>query len=202
MNSFNAFSNAPSVAALAAKLDKAGGTITGNGAASTPALTLNGSAFTGGSSTTTKPQFLVEPSGTTSTGWSTGGTLIGANAASGFAGNLLDLKLNGVSGFKVNLNSTGNSKTTLGPRGQYISTQDDYTLELVGYAGTMMKQDAAGVNNMGPNLEIRVGSNAVGFFTATPVAKQTITGSRGSNAALASLLTALATMGLITNSTS
>jgi len=29
MNSFNAFSNAPSVAALAAKLDKAGGTITG-----------------------------------------------------------------------------------------------------------------------------------------------------------------------------
>lgn len=40
-----------------------------------------------------------------------------------------------------------------------------------------------------------------GFNNATPVAKQTITGSRGGNAALASLLTALATVGLITDST-
>jgi hypothetical protein len=38
---------------------------------------------------------LIEPTGTTSTGWSTAGTLIGANAATGFAGNLLDLQLNG-----------------------------------------------------------------------------------------------------------
>lgn len=40
----------------------------------------------------------------------------------------------------------------------------------------------------------------VGFFAATPAAKQTVTGSRGGNAALASLLTALATFGLITDS--
>jgi hypothetical protein len=39
-----------------------------------------------------------------------------------------------------------------------------------------------------------------GFFGATPVAKPTVTGSRGSNAALASALTALANLGLITDS--
>lgn len=42
----------------------------------------------------------------------------------------------------------------------------------------------------------------VGFYGTTPVAKPTVSGSRGGNAALASLLTALASQGLITNSTS
>lgn len=45
------------------------------------------------------------------------------------------------------------------------------------------------------------GTNA-GFYNTSPAAKQTVTGSRGGNAALASLLTALATIGLITNSSS
>jgi len=40
----------------------------------------------------------------------------------------------------------------------------------------------------------------IGFYNTTPIAKQTVTGSRGGNAALASLLTALASHGLITNS--
>jgi hypothetical protein len=40
----------------------------------------------------------------------------------------------------------------------------------------------------------------LGVFNVTPTTKQTVTGSRGSNAALASLLTALAAYGLITNS--
>jgi hypothetical protein len=42
----------------------------------------------------------------------------------------------------------------------------------------------------------------VGFYNATPTGKPTVTGSRGGNAALTSLLTSLATQGLITNSTS
>lgn len=41
----------------------------------------------------------------------------------------------------------------------------------------------------------------IGVFGSTPVAKQTITGSRGGNAALASLLTGLANIGWITDST-
>ncbi len=40
----------------------------------------------------------------------------------------------------------------------------------------------------------------VGFLGTAPVAKQTVTGSRGGNAALASVLTALANFGLITDS--
>ena len=66
-----------------------------NAAASSPAKVFTGTWFTGGSTTTTKPHVLIEPTGTTSTAWSTSGTGFGVNAASGFAGNLLDLQVNG-----------------------------------------------------------------------------------------------------------
>jgi hypothetical protein len=72
-----------------------------NGAASAPPAALTGTWFTGGTATTTKPQVLIEPTGTTSTAWSTSGTALGINAASGFAGNLLDLQVNGTSSFRV-----------------------------------------------------------------------------------------------------
>jgi hypothetical protein len=65
--------------------------------ASSPAKVFTGTWFTGGTSTTTKPHLLIEPAGATSTAWSTSGTGIGVNAASGFAGNLLDLQVNGTS---------------------------------------------------------------------------------------------------------
>jgi hypothetical protein len=68
-----------------------------NGAASTPPLDVTGTWFTGGTATTTKPQVLIEPAGTTSTAWSTSGTGLGVNAASGFTGRLLDLQTNGTS---------------------------------------------------------------------------------------------------------
>ncbi|MGW3144840.1 hypothetical protein ACWDG1_09195 [Streptomyces sp. NPDC001177] len=42
-------------------------------------------------------------------------------------------------------------------------------------------------------------ANQIGFYGATPASKPTVTGSRGGNAALASLLSALATLGLITD---
>ena len=76
-------------------------TLSLNGAASTPPLDITGTWFTGGTSTTTKPQVLIEPAGATSTNWSTSGTGFGVNAASGFTGNLLDLKVNGTSRFVV-----------------------------------------------------------------------------------------------------
>lgn len=41
----------------------------------------------------------------------------------------------------------------------------------------------------------------VGFYDTTPIAKPTVTGAKGGNAALTSLCTALANLGLITNST-
>ena len=74
--------------------------------ASSPAKIFTGTWFTGGTSTTTKPHFLIEPVGATSTAWSTSGTGLGVNAASGFAGNLLDLQVNGTSVSRIS--SAGN----------------------------------------------------------------------------------------------
>jgi hypothetical protein len=83
-----------------------------NGAASAPPGTFTGTWFTGGTATTTKPQVLIEPTGATSTAWSTAGTGLGINAASGFGGRLLDLQLNGTSNF--NVDSTGRTSFPLG----------------------------------------------------------------------------------------
>jgi hypothetical protein len=79
-----------------------------NGTASAPPGTFTGTWFTGGTSTTTKPQVVIEPAGTTSTSWSTSGTGFGVNAASGFVGRLLDLQVNGTSFF--NIGSTGTTQ--------------------------------------------------------------------------------------------
>jgi hypothetical protein len=43
--------------------------------------------------------------------------------------------------------------------------------------------------------------STVGFNNTAPIAKPTVTGAKGSNAALASLMTALAAYGLVTDST-
>lgn len=48
---------------------------------------------------------------------------------------------------------------------------------------------------------LKLGAAKLGFYGATSATKPTITGSRGANAAVASLLTSLATLGLITDST-
>ncbi|MEI7603620.1 MAG: hypothetical protein WCJ19_01200 [bacterium] len=76
-----------------------------NGAASAPPLSLTGTWYSGGTSTTTKPQLLIEPTGTTSTYWSTSGTGLGINAPSGFSGMLIDTMVNNSSKFVVD--STG-----------------------------------------------------------------------------------------------
>lgn len=71
---------------------------------------------------------------------------------------------------------------------------------------TCMKIGTAGksfhIGGTASVLEVTQG-DALGFFNdATPATKQTVSGSRGSNAALASLLTALAAYGLVTDSSS
>lgn len=54
-----------------------------------------------------------------------------------------------------------------------------------------------------PTLRLRSGaaSGRIGFYGATPAVKPTVSGSRGGNAALTDLLAELATLGLITDST-
>jgi hypothetical protein len=73
------------------------GALSATGIAGVPAALTGTWIATGGTATTTKPQFLIEPAGTTSTAWSTAGTGLGINATSGFTGRLLDLQVNGTS---------------------------------------------------------------------------------------------------------
>src|SRR5271163_4456383 len=71
-------------------------TFSAAGSASFSPLMFNGALFTGGSGTTTFPYFFLQPStATAATTWSTNGTFIGANAASGFSGNFMDFRVNG-----------------------------------------------------------------------------------------------------------
>lgn len=63
----------------------------------------------------------------------------------------------------------------------------------------LAKTNALGASIMG---EINVASNAIGFYGVAAQAQPSVTGSRGGNAALASLLTALDTLGLIVDNTS
>lgn len=70
--------------------------LNGNGAVSSAPLLLNGTVFTGGSATTTFPAMFIQPSGTTAvTTWSTAGTGLGMNLASGFAGSFIDFHIAG-----------------------------------------------------------------------------------------------------------
>jgi len=73
-------------------------------AASTSALKINGVAYSGGSSTTTKPLLLVETSGVTSTGWSTLGTTLGVNGSTslGTSARIIDVQYGGATMFNVN----------------------------------------------------------------------------------------------------
>lgn len=67
-----------------------------SGAASASPLKLTGTVFTGGTGTTNFPHNFIQPSGTTAvTTWSTSGTGLGMNLASGFAGNFLDFRVAG-----------------------------------------------------------------------------------------------------------
>lgn len=105
--------------------------VIGGNTASNPGLKVSGGWFTGGSATTTKPQLLVEPDSTTSTAWSTLGTGLGINAATGFTGRLFDFQINAVSkavllangnlligtttdsGYKLDVNGTAKLQSTV-----------------------------------------------------------------------------------------
>ncbi len=131
-------------------------TATANGAASTPPLTETGTWFTNGSATTTKPQLLVEPTGTTSTGWSTAGTGVGVNAATGFSGSLLDLQLAGASSarFVAGLGGTSNDALFF-PRAA--------TTANIGAVGVMNLLSYANFTSLGSSAAIQVGQYGLNF---------------------------------------
>jgi hypothetical protein len=117
-----------------------------NGAASAPPGIFTGTWFTGGTATTTKPQVLIEPTGATSTAWSTSGTGLGVNAASGFAGQLLDLQLNGSTRFVV---------TSAGKLGSYGGIYDGF-IDFATDSGRVLigRNDLGSVLAIGSNVDI------------------------------------------------
>lgn len=110
------------------------------GAASTPAVLVSGTPFTGGSATTTKPLVHIETAGATSTAWSTSGTMLGVNAPSGFGGRVFDVQSNGASEFNIssfsistrcsiNLTTTGNSITWTGSGSSFLTSPAAATIQ-------------------------------------------------------------------------
>ena len=142
-----------------------------NGAVSAPPMALTGTWFSGGLPSTTKPQFLIEPAGTTSNNWSTAGTGLGVNAPSGFTGNLLDLQVNGTrnltiasggivtignlnvypNGPGLYLNGSGFNYFAIGPSGQMTLRGDSGALAFtatssaLNAADTFFVRDAPGI---------------------------------------------------------
>lgn len=113
---------------------------------------------------------------------------------------------------------SGGDVTGVGNAGGEIQINGGDNLDATeGYGGSIIIQAglgggagvdgevSLGVQSLGTGVTVSTasigGAIALGFFGGTPAAKPTVTGSRGGNAALASLLTALATLGLITNNT-
>lgn len=85
-----------------------------------------------------------------------------------------------------------------------LTGNNDNEIQLTGSATNLYIRGSTGSGNIFMRFQ-KAGtspSERLSFFGATPQGRQTVTGSRGGNAALASLLTALANLGLITNSTS
>jgi hypothetical protein len=119
-------------------------------------------------------------SGTTKTLIVRGQGTTGTSGTDGYAGNLI----------VVAGSSAGASGTRVG---------GDITISP---GSGVTANGAAQITTGGGTVRFKVNDTGMGFFAATPVAKPTVTGSKGGNAALGSLLTALANLGLVTDSTS
>lgn len=77
---------------------------------------------------------------------------------------------------------------SVGGKASFNDRNDDIDFFVKSVSGTMIQVDAA--------------TDALAFFDATPVTQPTVTGAKGGNAALASLMTALSNLGIVVDSTS
>jgi len=130
------------------------------GAASTPAVTLSGAPFTGGSATTTVP-LLYFNDGTAPTSWSTSGTFLGFNAPSGFVGNVIDIHANGgTSLFK--LTSAGSITPTSITNSGVLSQQGNVNFGTSGHVLYSVTAPVIGTCGTGPSI---VANNGTAAFT-------------------------------------
>lgn len=107
------------------------------------------------------------------------------------------IMIDGGDQIQVVLNRCYDSGAAVQTHGLYVNATTNYVDFLNDFSGntTAERRAVSGA----PTVASGHGA-ALGFYATAPVAKPTVTGSRGANAALASLLTALANLGLLTDS--
>jgi hypothetical protein len=115
------------------------------------------------------------------------------SSASGFSAKFAVTNVGGASAADAVILAQGNSSQS----GNYLTCQTSggSALTTISSTGALTVREGTGT------VRFQTDATGLGFYGATPAAKPTITGSRGGNAALADLLTKLATLGLITDST-
>lgn len=138
--------------------------VSSNGGASAPPVSLTGTWFTGGTSTTTKPQFLIEPVGTTSNSWSTAGTGLGVNAPSGFTGDLAWFGMNGESQFRFIPQNNELAFRTLGS----FSGNSRISFRSIDFVATLYNRTVISINENGvPSWPFGVGEIGSAVLNAT-----------------------------------
>jgi len=146
-------------------------------------------------------------------GSTAGTTLLGGSTAAAAAGCLLEVQAPATNvNPLVSIGSTVNNnayrvklRNSVGNVDWFVSAGANNVLTgtIAGDTGLAQITASTSLHLGGTASVIKVGQdNRLGFNNATAIAKPTVTGAKGSNAALGSLLTALASYGLITDSTS
>lgn len=145
---------------------------------------------------TTSPAARVHAAGNvTLAAWGTAGALYRADAAT------ITDSSTATSGTATNAVANSFGRPTFAASNSTVTMTNAATVyiansPLAGTNATLTNKYALWVDDGDTRLD-----GNIGVLGATPVARQTITGSRGGNAALANLLTALAAFGFITDST-
>lgn len=129
-------------------------------------------------------------------------TSTGTDLYGGATGNN-PLRINGESGQTAPLlQLTGYSSTTAGRPQAEIDTAWATSTDATRAGRLLLRAYSTTTAQEGLRVEGNSGGVRLGFFGGSAAAKPTVTGSRAANAALASLLTALAGLGLLTDSSS
>lgn len=143
--------------------------------------------------------------------WANNGTIVGRNSANNADVNLMRMNTSDQMQFDAPINVTTHGRfqgvgSVVGPAAAEVGL-DGTGAYLLGFDRNGSAYKPVRVEGLdvslrsGSTTRIKVDAAGIGFFAATPVAKPTVTGSKGANAALTSLVTALASLGLVTDST-
>lgn len=139
------------LAILAANTFTGAQTLSANGAASTPSLSITGSIFTGGSGSTNTPQVLIQPSSgvTANTGWNTSGTALGVVLpVTGTLANFLHFRRDNIPYLSINGTgrATGFEVAAVGGAGlQAYTTQGSAHQELVANRTVLLGDGSTGL---------------------------------------------------------